>query len=149
MLVQGLMTRDVVTVPPDKTALRALQICQEHRIRHLPVVDPSEGKLMGIVSDRDLRDAGPPLGASPARREAVLDRVWVVEMMHKVVITAHPSDLVEQAAREMNERRIGCLPIVSDEGELVGIVTASDILRASVRFWEAVSTMRSIFSPAG
>jgi acetoin utilization protein AcuB len=69
--------------------------------------------------------------------------------MHKVVITAHPSDLVEQAAREMNERRIGCLPIVSDEGELVGIVTASDILRASVRFWEAVSTMRSIFSPAG
>lgn len=139
MLVQDAMTRNVVTVEPDTSAWHALQVCQEHRIRHLPVVGPYEEKILGIVSDRDLRDAGPPAGVSETRREAVLKRVRVGRVMHKEVVTAHPSDPVERAAREMCERRIGCLPVASDKGELVGIITASDVMREAARFWEATS----------
>jgi acetoin utilization protein AcuB len=135
MLVQDLMTRDVVTIPPNISALQALHVGQEHGVRHLPVVD-SSGKLLGIVTDRDLRAAGPPVGASPARQEAVLDHVYVVEVMERAVITVHPSDPAEQTARELGQRDIGSLPVVSDEGEVVGIITASDMLQACARLLE-------------
>src|ERR671921_829925 len=127
LLVEDSMTRDFVTLAPDETVGTALALCRERRIRHLPVL--SEGRLVGIVSDRDLRSSTPALG-DPARA-AALQEVLVEDVMASEVVSAHPEDPIEQAANTMRERRIGCLPVVED-GELVGIVTASDVMDALV-----------------
>ena len=127
LLVKDSMTREVVALPPQSTAGEALALCRERRIRHLPVLE--DDRLVGIVSDRDLRSATPALG-DPARAEA-LGRILVHEVMVREVATAHPDDPIEEAANAMRERKIGCLPVVEDDA-LVGIVTSSDVMEALV-----------------
>lgn len=128
LLVGDSMTREIVTVMPETTAADALRVCRERGIRHLPVLE--DGRLAGIVSDRDLRSATPALG--DPERAAALERIRVGEVMNRDVVTARPDDPIEHAAREMFERKIGCLPVVESD-ELVGILTASDVMRAFVR----------------
>ena len=128
LLVRDSMTREVVTVGPETTAAEALALCREKGIRHLPVLEG--GWLVGMISDRDLRSATPALG-DPDRAEA-LERIRVADEMAKEVATVRPEDPIEEAAIEMYERKIGCLPVV-DDGDLVGIVTSSDVMRAFVR----------------
>jgi acetoin utilization protein AcuB len=128
LLVRDSMAKEVVTVGPETTAAEALALCRENGIRHLPVLE--EGQLVGIISDRDLRQATPALG-DPDRAEA-LGGIRVVDEMAKEVVTVRPEDPIEEAAMEMYERKIGCLPVVDDYG-LVGIVTSSDVMRAFVR----------------
>ena len=125
--VRDSMSREIVTLSPDETAATALALCRERRIRHLPVL--KEGTLVGIVSDRDLRSSTPALG-DPARA-AALQKVLVQDVMATEVVSVHPDDPIEQAANTMRERRIGCLPVL-DGDELVGIVTASDVMDALV-----------------
>ncbi len=127
LLVKDSMTREVVTLSPEDTAKTALALCRERRIRHLPVLEG--GRLVGIASDRDFRAAAPPLG-DPGRA-AALAEIRVGEVMAREVVTADPDDPIEQAANTMRERRIGCLPVV-ESGELVGIITASDVMDALV-----------------
>jgi len=127
LLVKDSMTREVVALPPQSTAGEALALCRERRIRHLPVLE--DDRLVGIVSDRDLRSATPALG-DPARAEA-LGRILVHEVMAREVATAHPDDPIEEVANAMRERKIGCLPVVEDDA-LVGIVTSSDVMEALV-----------------
>lgn len=128
LLVRDSMTRELVTVGPETTAAEALTLCRENRIRHLPVLEG--GRLVGVISDRDLRAATPALG-DPARVEA-LQSVRVAGEMTRDAVTARPEDPIEDAAMAMYERKIGCLPVVDGE-DLVGIVTSSDVLRALVR----------------
>ena len=127
LLVKDSMTREVVTLSPQTTAGEALALCRERRIRHLPVLDG--GRLVGIVSDRDLRSATPALG-DPARAEA-LGRILVRDVMAREVATIHPDDPIEEAANAMREKTIGCLPVV-ENGALLGIVTSSDVMEALV-----------------
>ncbi len=127
LLVRDSMTREVVTISPQTSASEALALCREKGIRHLPVME--EGRLAGMVSDRDLRSATPALG-DPARAEALQKfRVW--DVMVRDVLTAHPEDPIEQAANTMREKKIGCLPVL-EAGELVGILTSSDVMEALV-----------------
>lgn len=128
LLVRDSMTRGVVTVAPGATAAEALALCRERRIRHLPVVQ--EGRLVGIISDRDLRSATPALGDPD--RAAALGKVLVGDVMARDIVTAHPDDPIEHAAMAMYERKIGCLPVV-DEDALAGILTASDVMKAFVQ----------------
>lgn len=115
------MTREVVTVSPGATVADALDLIRTHDIRHLPVVDG--GRMVGIVTDRDLRLAlepdGRPAGAS------------VEDVMTRSPIEVAPGTPIESAAALLSEHRIGCLPVVED-GVLVGILTESDVLRAFV-----------------
>ena len=127
LLVRDSMTREVAVLSPQTTAAEALGLCRERRIRHLPVMDG--GRLVGIVSDRDLRSAAPALG-EPEKASA-LERIRVSDVMSPDVITAHPDDPVEEAANRMRESRIGSLPVV-EGGELVGILTSSDVMEALV-----------------
>jgi acetoin utilization protein AcuB len=128
LLVRDSMTREVVTVAPGATAAEALALCRERRIRHLPVVEG--GRLVGLISDRDLRSATPALGDPD--RAAALETITVGDEMAREVVTAHPDDPIERAAMAMYEKRIGCLP-VADGDELVGILTSSDVMKAFVR----------------
>lgn len=121
------MAREVVTLRPDTTAEEALALSRRKRIRHFPVVEG--GTLVGIVSDRDLRSATPALG-EPGRA-AALKEILVSEVMSSEPVTANPRDPIELAADVMREKQISCLPVV-ENGNLVGIVTSTDMMKALV-----------------
>ena len=127
LLVEDSMTREVVVLSPETAAGEALALCRERRIRHLPVLEA--GRLVGIVSDRDLRSAAPGLG-DPARASA-LEKIQVSEVMTRDVVTTRPDDPIEEAANRMREKRIGCLPV--EDERLVGILTSSDVMEALVQ----------------
>jgi acetoin utilization protein AcuB len=117
----------------------ALTLCRKRRIRHIPILD--KGRLVGIVSDRDLRDASPTLG--DPERARILQEIRVADVMSREVITVDPQDSIENAAQQMYELKIESLPVVSEgavadagstvaEEEVLGIVTSSDVMRALV-----------------
>ena len=128
LLVRDSMVREVITVSPGTTAAEALKLCRERRIRHLPVMEG--GRMVGLISDRDLRAATPALG--DPNRAAALQKILVGDEMSREIATADPDDPVEQAAMTMHEKRIGALPVVEAD-ELVGIITTSDVMAALVR----------------
>lgn len=125
--VRDAMTREVFTVGPEAGAGEAWGLCREHSIRHLPVVEG--GKVVGIVSDRDLRDISPPRDTQD--QENALGYARVREIMTTDVITTHPLDTIEHAARVIQDHGFNCLPVVAD-GELAGIITSSDLVRTLV-----------------
>src|SRR5215204_3319170 len=133
--VRDSMTREVVTLGPEASAAEAWGVCQELGIRHLPIVE--EGRLIGLVSDRDLRDVSPPRGSGGERD--TLAWVRLRDIMSTDLATIAPLDTIEHAAREIYERRIGCLPVVA-EGELVGIITSSDMMRTLIELVGAHGT---------
>lgn len=123
MLVEEIMVRDVITLPPHATIKEALQVLQKNKIRHIPIVDGSQ--VVGIVSDRDVRDASPSILLEDTDTKE-LDSQLKTIMSHPV-ITIHPLDFVEEIARVFYEKEIACLPVVQN-GKLVGIVTEKDML---------------------
>jgi len=130
LLVRDWMTGNLVTLSPKASVAEALTLCRERRIRHIPIVE--EGRLIGIVSDRDLRDASPALG--DAERASTLQEKRVGDVMTREVSTTVPEESIENVAQEMYELKIGSLPVVAEEDEekLLGIVTSSDVMRALV-----------------
>lgn len=127
MLVQDIMKTNVITIHPSDSIRLALLNTQEYRIRHLPVVD--QGGLVGIVTDRDLRDACPST-LEPERDIRIMAQP-VSSIMTKEVITAHPRDFVEEAALTLYEHNVGCLPVVR-QNKVVGILTRKDTLHTLV-----------------
>lgn len=129
MQIEQWMNRDVVTVGPDDSFRTAMHLIRQKGIRHLPVV---EGKrLVGMVTDRDLRQASPSGATSLSIHELhyILEKLTVREIMSKQVVTIRPDQTVEDAALLLLGHRIGGLPVVRD-GELIGILTETDILQA-------------------
>jgi acetoin utilization protein AcuB len=124
--VRDSMTRDVITLGPEASAAEAWALCREHNIRHLPIVQ--EGQLVGLVSDRDLRDVR---GGGEGRESDTPRWVRLGDMMTRNVVTIQPLDTIEHAAREIYDRKIGCLPVVADD-ELVGIITSADMMRTLI-----------------
>ena len=127
LLMQDWMKQKVLTLGPEASAFEALRLCRERRIRHIPVV--KDERLVGIISDRDLRDASPPLGDPD--RVSTMKEIRLEDVMTREVITTHPEDTIVHAAREMYERKIESLPVV-DEEKLLGIVTSSEVMRALI-----------------
>ena len=127
LLMQDWMKQKVLTLGPEASAFEALRLCRERRIRHIPVV--KDERLVGIISDRDLRDASPPLG--DPERVSTMKEIRLEDVMTREVITTHPEDTIVHAAREMYERQIESLPVV-DEEKLLGIVTSSEVMRALI-----------------
>ena len=132
MEVRDLMTTDVVTLTEDETLAHAQRCMARGRIRHLPVV--RDGRLVGLVTHRDLLAASfsifAEVEASEQRR--VFTTVRVVEAMHRDVVTVSPGLAVSKAARILLENKYGCLPVVSEQNDLLGIVTEADFLRLTV-----------------
>lgn len=127
MLIESIMQTNVITVHPSESIETALSKIQQHRIRHLPVVE--QESLVGIVTDRDLRDACPS-SLDPERDTRILTQP-VSSIMTKEVITAHPRDFIEEAALTMYENNVGCLPVIR-QNKVVGIITTKDILHTLV-----------------
>ncbi|HXD99833.1 MAG TPA: CBS domain-containing protein, partial [Candidatus Acidoferrum sp.] len=127
-VVGDLMTRDVVAVAPDDTLAQAYALMRARRIRHLPVVDRS-GRLVGIVTDRDLRQVvfDPTVQARLARATDALRGLTVRDVMTWGAVSVTPATSVRDAARLLHERKIGALPVVEAD-RVVGILTERDVL---------------------
>jgi acetoin utilization protein AcuB len=129
MNVSAWMTKSVVTVKPHDTLRHARELMVKHRINQLPVV--VNDKLVGIVSDRDIRDAYP----SSVRLfrgkdiDEFADSHTVEEVMTYNVITVSPETTLREAAQRIRKQRFGALPVV-EQKKLVGIITRSDLLDA-------------------
>lgn len=136
MQVAERMTTTLVCVNSSDSARMAWGLLREHRIRHLPVVD--QGKLVGIITDRDIRLIFPSsLTAGPREQDPhdALEKIKVKDIMAKQVITVSPDATIADAARLILDKRIGGLPVVR-EGRLVGIITKTDIMAAFVEIVE-------------
>jgi acetoin utilization protein AcuB len=125
MLVRDIMSSPALAVSAETTLQDAYRTMREKGIRHFPVVDGD--RLVGVITDRDLRLATSSLGPSPFAPGTPVSAV-----MSQPPLTADSADPVEDAARTMRERKIGCLPVV-DGGRLIGIITGLDLLDALMR----------------
>ncbi len=134
MLVRSRMTTRLHMVSPETTIADALTLARAERIRHLPVMEGA--KLVGLVTDRDLRSAVPPAWSDAEDYRKSVSTKQVSEVMSKAVITATPMTPVEEASKLMYENRIGCLPVTEGD-KLVGIITETDLLRSLVELFGA------------
>jgi len=143
MLAMNLMTRDVITVPLETGVEEAHELMKAYNIRRLPVVD-SEGGLMGIVTDRDVRHVLIPWRSSKKGSQKEFYYLardeTVEEIMTTEVITIHPHTSVAEAARLIHQNKFGGLPVVDDEGLVVGIITAIDLIALLIEQMESNSS---------
>ncbi|WP_017726552.1 acetoin utilization AcuB family protein [Halalkalibacterium ligniniphilum] len=128
MLIEEIMSRNVITLSEGNTIQEAIETLQRHRIRHLPIINHNED-IVGIVTESDIRDASPSIFRAEEHKEDFQKPVTTI--MQREVITAHPLDFVAEAAWLMYENHIGCIPITENE-KLVGILTETDILHTLV-----------------
>jgi acetoin utilization protein AcuB len=129
VIIEEIMNPLVISMKPYETIGRAVELMHINRIRHIPIIDENEF-VIGIVTDRDIRDVSPSIFHSEEHLEDLQKPVGSI--MTENVITGHPLDFVEEVSAMFYEHKIGCLPIVT-EGKLVGIITETDMLHTLVK----------------
>ena len=120
MRVSQIMTREIITVSPDKRVGQALKLMQKHNIRHLPVLKGN--RMVGWITSRDLREV---LLAS------MLEEIKVGDVMVQAPLSVTPDTEVEEAARLIHEHKIGGMPVMEGE-KLVGVITMQDLISAFI-----------------
>ena len=129
MNVDEIMTRQTITIEMDDSVRKAKEIFERHKFHHLLVVEKK--KLMGVISDRDLLlNLSPFIGTSSERPQdmATLNR-RVHQIMSRTPITVSAETTVEAAAQRMLAERVSCLPVTTEDDDILGIVTWRDLLR--------------------
>lgn len=128
MLVEGRMSRPVISVHPDMPIHDARNLFKQEQIRRAPVV--KNGKLIGIISDQDLIDATPSRATSLSIWEMnyLISKIKVKDVMTKDIITIDEDTPIEQAARIMADNKIGGLPVMR-QGKVVGMITETDLFK--------------------
>jgi acetoin utilization protein AcuB len=129
MPVARWMRQPVVTIGADTAARDAAELMRARQVRHLLVTD-ARGRLLGIVTDRDLRQVifDPAIQERLGELPAVLESLPVRDVMTWGAVTVTPQTDLRAAARMMHERKLGALPVV-DDGRVVGILTEHDVLQ--------------------
>jgi len=137
MLVEERMSHPVITVSPKTPMQEAHKLMRDEKIRRLPVVD-GRGKLVGIVSESDFLHASPSDVSSLSVWEMnyMLSKITVEKIMTRDVVTAAADTPLEDAARKMVDSKIGGLPVEKD-GELVGIITETDLFKVFLEMFGA------------
>lgn len=136
MTVEGVMSPAPVVVRLEESLREVCRLMAEHQIHHIPVV--SADGLVGIISDRDIREALPSPTDKATEFAAAMDRIASWEVMAERVITVTRRTPLAEAVHLLVGRKIGCLPVM-ESGRLVGIVTETDMLQAFAIFLEEVS----------
>ena len=139
MLIKDWMSKSPVTAKPATSIMKAAKLMKENGFGRLPVVD-DDGNLVGIVSDRDIKEASPSKATTLDMHELyyLLSEIKVADIMTKTVIFVGPNDTVEKAAVLMLRHNVGGMPVV-DEGKVVGVITDSDIFKVLVNITGAMS----------
>ena len=132
MFVFNRMTANPITITPDTTVSDASELMRTHKFRRLPVV--RDGKLVGIITDRDLREVAP----SPATTLSIFElnyllaKMQVKDIMKTNVLTILPTATIEEAALVLYKKKIGGLIVVDDKQAVVGVITETDIFKTFV-----------------
>lgn len=130
MLIRDWMTTAVISAKEDSSMLKVQKLMQEHGIKRIPVVD-DEMKLIGIVSDRDIKEASPSKATTLDMHELtyLLSELKIKDIMTKEPVAVSPMDTIEQVALIMLEKKLTALPVVDWERKLIGIITEADIFK--------------------
>ncbi|SER94853.1 acetoin utilization protein AcuB [Gracilibacillus ureilyticus] len=129
MLVKEIMKRKVIALQKDNSIADAITLLKQHHIRHIPIINESS-HVIGIVSDRDVRDASPSV--LDKRVDQSLLNQSIGSIMTSPVITTHPHEYFEDIAPIFYENEIACIPVVYNM-KLVGIVTEKDMLHTFIQ----------------
>lgn len=133
------MSKTFVSLKPNDRLVDAFELMRKHRIRHLPVV--LDGAVVGMVSNRDVRQVMPPCEdierGSKAYGEAMMNTP-IEKIMTRKVVTTEPGCSIREAAETICAAKIGALPVLNDKKTLVGIITSDDLL------WALVENTRGI-----
>ena len=132
MLIKDWMAKDVLTVEEDASLMRVTRIMKENNIRRVPIV--TQGKLIGIITDRDVKDASPSKAASMDIHELhrMMSAIKVTEVMTPSPMTLSGNDSLEKAAMIMLESKISGMPVADANGHLIGLISETDVLRAFI-----------------
>jgi acetoin utilization protein AcuB len=132
MLVANWMSKNIITIDENDSMQDAMKLLKEHDIRMLPVM--KKGKLVGIVTDRDLKRASASDATSLEIHELLylLTRIKVKDIMTKKVITVPPDFTVEETALVFQKNKISGAPVVDSKGKLVGTITQTDLFRVLI-----------------
>ncbi len=130
MLVHEWMTQNVITVTADTSMMKASRLMKEKRIGRLPVVDESN-HIVGMVSDRDIKDASPSKATTLDTHELyyLLSEMKVKDIMTRNPVCVKKNDSVERTAILMTQGRFGGVPVVNDDNTVCGIITDNDIFK--------------------
>jgi acetoin utilization protein AcuB len=135
MFVTRRMQRNVAAIVPSASLEEARRLMREKSVRQLPVND-EDGKLVGMVSDRDIREAMLPVGLLPGSSEKEMEKILadtpVEKVMTRKVVAATVNDSLEDAIVLLHDFRVNALPVVDDEGKVAGIITRTDVLKAFI-----------------
>ena len=127
LTVRDIMVANVRTVFPETPALRAAEVMARSRIRHLVVTD-ADGKVLGVFTQRDVLKHLSPWLSKVASAPQEPPRCEVRDLMSTPPITIAPDALAQEAAAILASKAVGCLPVVDDEGLLVGVLSSTDLL---------------------
>ncbi|MDA8162697.1 MAG: CBS and ACT domain-containing protein [Desulfobacteraceae bacterium] len=132
MLVKEWMVANPIVIDENASIMKATQLMKEHTIRRIPVVQ--QNRLVGIVSDRDIKEAAPSKATSLDVHELyyLLSEIKVKDIMTKQPITIEEGNSVEKAAVIMLENKISGLPVVNSKGEVTGIITQTDVFKVMI-----------------
>ncbi|HDZ23385.1 MAG: hypothetical protein DRN37_01350 [Thermoplasmata archaeon] len=132
MQVQNWMSKDVVTVEEQTPIIDVMHLLEEHDIRHIPVT--REGKLVGMITDRDVKEASPSKTTSLKAQELyyLLAEMKAKDAMKADPITISPDETMEVAAVKMLEYKVTGIPVVTQTGDLIGIISQGDVFRVLI-----------------
>jgi len=132
MIVRKWMSDDPIVIDENASLSEAINLLKQYRIRRLPVL--KKGKLIGIISDRDLKEASPSKATSLDIWELhyLMSKIIVKSIMTKNPVTVSPDTTIERAAILMFDNKIGGLPVIDKEGKLAGILTEQDVFKALI-----------------
>ncbi|MFO0570242.1 MAG: CBS domain-containing protein [Polyangiaceae bacterium] len=136
-LVRDIMTREVVTLFEEDNLLGVEEGMQHFRFRHLPVVD--DGKLVGLITHRDLLRVAASVAepGGPQRTQSIKERLFARDVMSRELVTVREDTPIADAGLLMWNSKLGCLPVVTDAGALVGIVTEADFVKLALKLLES------------
>ena len=132
LLVENWMNPNVITVDADDSMLDATKLLKEHNIRHLPVLE--KGKLVGVITDRDLKRASPSDATALEAHELLylIANIKVREIMTKNPITVPYNYTIEEAAELLLQARISGMPVVDKDGDVIGTITQTDLFKVLI-----------------
>jgi len=134
MFVSRSMTRKVITAGPETGIFEAQELMTQSKIRHLPVIE-TDGRLVGIVTDRDIRSALPYefFKKHPSMQEKEkFSKLQIKDIISKNPITISPTYTIQDALLMIQDAKVGALPVVDEENRLTGIISVRDLLRAFI-----------------
>ncbi len=132
MQVQNWMSSDLITVDEDTPIIHVTKLLEENDIRHVPVV--RDGKLVGLITDQQIKEAYPSKMTTMKAQELyyLLAELKARDVMRRDPVTIRPDETMEVAAVKMLEHKVTGLPVVSEKGKLVGLITQGDVFRVLI-----------------